>query len=110
MTQQQPPPRYQIDRFDQPPSNPSSPNRKRRSLRQLTVAERLRVVKLVATNTRTGQEVADLFNLKLHAIRDLTKDLKGKKTYFIDKRRVETRRILEEASIIGTIQNTINCQ
>ena len=70
----------------------------------------MKVVKLVATNTRTGQEVADLFNLKLHVVRDLAKDLKGKKTYFINKRRAETRRVLEEASIMGIIQNTINCQ
>ena len=70
----------------------------------------MKVVKLVATKTRTGQEVADLFNLKLHVVRDLTNDLKGKKTYFINKQRAETRRVLEEASIMGIIQNTINCQ
>ena len=38
----------------------------------------LKVVKLVATGTRTGQEVADLYSLKLQAVRDLVKDLKGK--------------------------------
>ena len=48
-------------------------------------------MKLVATGTRTGQEVADLYNLKLQAVRDLVKDLKGKKTYFIDKRKAEIR-------------------
>ena len=62
----------------------------------------------MATRTRTGQEVADIFNLKLQAVRDLSKDLKGKKTYFINKRRTEISKILEEASIVGVVQYTIN--
>ena len=62
----------------------------------------------MATRTRTGKEVADLFNLRLQAVRDLAKDFKGKKTYFIEKRRAEIRAVLEDASIIGVIQHTIN--
>ena len=61
------------------------------------------MVKLLATRTRTGQEVADLYNLKLQAVRDLAKNLKGKKTYFIGKRRAEISKTVEQASIVGTI-------
>ena len=59
------------------------------------MAERLKVVKLLASRTRTGQEVADLFSLKLQAVRDLAKDVKRKQTYFIQKRKVEIRKVLE---------------
>ena len=52
-------------------------------------------MKILASRTRTGQEVADLFNLKLHAVRDLAKDVKSKQTYFIQKRKVEIRKVLE---------------
>ena len=55
----------------------------------------MKVVKLLASRTRTGQEVADLFSLKLQAVRDLAKDVKRKQTYFIQKRKVEIRKVLE---------------
>lgn len=60
------------------PANPASPNRKRRTLRQLNVSERVKIVKMLASKKRTGQEVADVFNVKLQVVRDLNKDLKGK--------------------------------
>ena len=41
-------------------------------------------------------------------MRDLAKDLKGKKTYFISKRRAEIRKTLEEASVVGVVQQTLN--
>ena len=52
-------------------------------------------MKMLASRTITGQEVADLFHLKLQAVRDLAKDVKGKQTYFIQKRKVEIRKVLE---------------
>ena len=39
---------------------------------------RVKIVKLLATRNRTGQEVADLFNVKLQVVRDLNKDSKRK--------------------------------
>ena len=50
---------------------------------------------MLASKSRTGQEVADLFNLKLQAVRDLAKDVKSKQTYFIQKRKVEISKVLE---------------
>ena len=107
---QQPPSPWQNDRVTQLPSNPASPYRRRRTIRQLDVDERMRVVKMLSSRTRTGQEVADLFNLKLQAVRDLAKDMKGKQTYFVKKRKVEIRRVLDQASIVGVIQRIINSE
>ena len=52
-------------------------------------------MKMLASRFRTGQEIADLFNLKLQAVRDLAKDAKSKQKYFIQKRKVEIRKVLE---------------
>ena len=58
------------------PNNPSSPHRKRRTLRQLGTGERVKIVKMLASKKRTGEEVADLFNVKVQVVRDLNKDYK----------------------------------
>lgn len=52
--------------------------------------------------------MADLFNLKVQAVRDLAKNLKKEQTYFINKRKAEIRRVLEQAAIAGVLQYTIN--
>ena len=50
---------------------------------------------MISSRLRTGQEVADLFNVKVQAVRDLSKDMKSKQKYFIQKRKVEIREVLE---------------
>ena len=52
--------------------------------------------------------MADLFNLKVQAVRDLVKNLNKEQTYFINKRKAEIRRVLEQAAIAGVLQYTIN--
>jgi len=46
----------------------------------------LKIVKLVATKSRTIGEVARLYNIKVQAVYDLLKDLKKKKRFFLRKR------------------------
>ena len=69
-----------------PAYNPSHPCRKRKSLRQVDSDTRLKIVKLVASNTRTCGEVARLFNVKVQAVYDLLKDLKKSRRLFVKKR------------------------
>ena len=92
----------------QEPNNPASLNRKRRTLRQLDVTERLKIVKLLASRSRTYQEVADTFNVKVQLVRDLNKDLKAKQVRFINKRKVEIRKVIQQAAITKSIQNAID--
>ena len=66
--------------------NPCHPSRKRKSLRQVDSDTRLKIVKLVASNTRTCGEVARLFNVKVQAVYDLLKDLKKSRRLFVKKR------------------------
>ena len=46
--------------------------------------------------------------MKVQAVRDLAKNLKKEQTYFINKRKAEIRRVLEQAAIAGVLQYTIN--
>ena len=69
-----------------PAYNPSHPRRKRKSLRLIDSETRLKIVKLVASNSRTCGEVARLFNIKVQAVYDLLKDLRKKKRCFLKKR------------------------
>ena len=55
-------------------------------MRDLSVDVRLRIVKLVISNKRSHEEVADMFNIKVQAVRDLMKNLKKGKSYFVKKR------------------------
>ena len=71
--------------------NPSHPKRKRRVLKQLSSKERLHIVKLAASNSRTCIEIAELFNVKVQVVYDLVKDSKKKQRYFIKKKEVELR-------------------
>ena len=63
---------------------------------------------MLATGKRTGQEVADMFNVKVQVVRDLKKDFKRKQTYFINKRKAETRKVLNQVVIVGVVQCAIN--
>ena len=47
--------------------------------------------------------MADLFNVKVQAVRDLIKDMKCKQKYFINKRKVEIRKVLHEVAIAGAV-------
>ena len=69
-----------------PAYNPSHPRRKRKSLRLIDSETRLKIVKLVASNSKDCGEVARLFNVKVQAVYDLLKDLKKKKRSFLKKR------------------------
>ena len=69
-----------------PAYNPSHPSRKRKSLRQIDSHTRLKIVKLVASNTRTCGEVARLFDVKVQAVYGLLKDLKKSRRLFLKKR------------------------
>lgn len=71
--------------------NPCNPNRKRLSLRQLNSKERLAIVKLVASKSRTCVEIAQLYNVKLQVVYDLVRDSKRKQVYFVKKKEVELR-------------------
>ena len=77
--------------FSRLDSNPSHPNRKRRSLRQLNSKERLQIAKLAASKSRTSIEIAELYNVKVQVVYDLVKDSKKKQAYFIMKKEVELR-------------------
>lgn len=46
----------------------------------------MKLVKLVASNSRTSGEVARLFDVKVQAVYDLVKDLKKNKGLFLKKR------------------------
>jgi len=46
----------------------------------------MKIVKLVASNTRACGEVARLFNVKVQAVYDLLKDLKKSQRLFLRKR------------------------
>ena len=83
--------------------NPCHPSRRRKSLRQLDAETRLRLVKLVASKSRTCGEIATLFNVKVKAVYELVKDLKKKKVLFINKRKSELRKATEEAGVICAI-------
>ena len=83
--------------------NPCHPSRKRRSLRQLDVDTRLRLVKLVASGTRTSGEIATLFNVKVQVVYELVKDLKKKKILFINKRQSELLKATQEAGVICAV-------
>ena len=87
--------------------NPVHPNRKRRSMRQLSSNERLLLVKLVASKSRTGVEIADLMNVKVQVIYDLMKDLKRKQGYFVKKKTVETKRQLHQTAIVKTVAESL---
>ena len=58
------------------PDQHASPYRKRRTLRQLSVQTRIRVVKLAVSRSRTYQEIADMFDIKVQAVCDLVKNFK----------------------------------
>ena len=49
---------------------------KKLTMRELDSATRLRIVRVVASNNFTQQEIADKFNTKLWVVRDLTRALK----------------------------------
>ena len=49
---------------------------KKLTMRELDSATRLRIVTIAASNHLTQQEIADKFNIKLWAVRDLTRALK----------------------------------
>ena len=77
--------------FSRLDSNPSHPNRKRRSLRQLNSKERLHIVKLAASKSRTSVEIAELYNVKVQVVYDLVRDSKKRQSYFIKKKEAELR-------------------
>jgi hypothetical protein len=74
-------------------ANPSHPSRKRKTLRQLDSAARLQVVKLASSKTKTCNEIALIFNIKVQAVYDLSKDLKKKQVYFVKKKEAELKRV-----------------
>ena len=88
-----------------PAYNPSHPSRKRKSLRQVDADTRLKIVKLVASNTRTCGEVARLFDVKVQAVYGLLKDLKKSQKLFLKKKQSELRKANEEAGIICAIHS-----
>ena len=88
--------------------NPSHPNRKRRSLRQLDSTERLHIAKLVASKSRTCVEIAELFNVKVQVVYDLVKDSKKKQVYFIKKKKAELRKSLHQAAVIKIVSNLLS--
>ena len=67
---------YQTELVSGAEFNPVQPTRKRRTLRQLSAASRVQVVKLAASRAWTSVEVAAMFNIKVQAVYDLTKDAK----------------------------------
>ena len=63
---------------------------------------------MCAAQSRSNQEVADLFNVKLQLVRDLIKDSKRKQKYFINKRKAEIRKVLQQAVIAGIVKTSLN--
>ena len=51
----------------------------------------MHIAKLAASKARTCVELADLFNVKVQVVYDLTKDAKKKQGYFIKKKEAELR-------------------
>ena len=60
-------------------------------MRQLNSKERLAIVKLVVSKSRTCVEIAQLYNVKLQVVYDLVRDSKKKQVYFLKKKEVELR-------------------
>ena len=60
-------------------------------MRKLNSKERLAIVKLVASKSRTCVEIAQLYNVKLQVVYDLVRDTKKKQVYFVKKKEVELR-------------------
>ena len=75
-------------------------------MRQLSSGERLLLVKLVASKTRTGVEIADLVNVKVQLIYNLMKDLRRKQGYFVKKKAVEVKRRLQQAAIVKIVTDS----
>ena len=91
-------------------SNPSHPCRKRKTLRQLDSATRLKVVRLAASKLYTCEEIASRFNIKVQAVYDLSKDVKKRKVYFIKKKEKELQRAKNETGIVQAISEAIATQ
>ena len=84
---------HQYNQYDQEiirdEANPAAPNRKRRSMRVLSAATRLEIVRLASTTKHTYQELAMLYNVKVQMIRNLKKDAKKHQRYFVNKKKNE---------------------
>ena len=74
-------------------ANPSYPRRRRRTRRQLSADERLQIVKLAASRTKTGAEIAIIFNVSVTAVYSLVSASKNKhKTVIVKKKQAEISR------------------
>ena len=89
--------------------NAGSKYRKRKTLRMLDARTRLDIVKMASSKQKSGQEIADLFDIKVQAVRDLVKDAKKKRVYFINKRARELDHVAATAAIVTAIQEKITC-
>ena len=64
----------------------------------------MRVVKLAVSKTRTYDEIANKFNIKLHAVSDLVSNMKKRPSCFIKKREKELKKIISQVAIAGTLK------
>lgn len=72
-------------------SNPVHWNLKRRTLRQLSAATRIEILKLAVSKAMTGEEIAVRFNIKVQLVRDIVKNYGKRPTLFINKRKAELK-------------------
>ena len=83
------------------------PRRKRRPVRRLSVAERLEVVKLAASKTKSPEQIACLFDIKVRSVYDLLSDAKRKQRYFVKKKEIEMRRAERYEMIIKAVRGAL---
>ena len=106
---QQPKEIFQADFNDH--KNPAHPQAKKRTLRQLDVATRIKIVTLAARRTLTQQEVAERFGVKVQLVRDLMKDISRKKgSSTIRKREAELRKDQQQAAVSSFIAQQITAK
>ena len=99
---QQPKEIFQADFNDH--KNPAHPQVKKRTLRQLDAATRIKIVTLAAQKTLTQQEVAERFGVKVQLVRDLMKDLSRKRgSGTIKKKESELRKDQHQAAVTSFI-------
>ncbi len=67
----------------------------------------MQIVKLVVSRARTSVEIADMFNIKVQVVYDLTKDAKKRQIYFIKKKEAELRWSRQHAAIVRVVSNAI---
>ena len=91
-------------------SNPMHWQRKRRTLRELSAAARLEILKLVVSKAMTGEEIAVRYNIKVQLVRDIVKNHGKRPTLFISKKKAELKSLKLATAITSVLQSALSSQ